>query len=78
MSEAVFTQKQFMEMMAEINRQNVEMLKAQSVDSDVRMMKAIKEFKKPLPHEQAKIDKEIELERRKLTSAPLIAKHRNK
>lgn len=33
--------------------------------SDERMMKAITELKKPLPHEQAKIDKEIELERRK-------------
>lgn len=33
--------------------------------SDERMMRAITELKKPLPHEQAKIDKEIELERRK-------------
>lgn len=33
--------------------------------SDARMLTAIQELKKPLPHEQAKIDKEIELERRK-------------
>lgn len=65
MSEAVFTQKQFMEMMAEISRNQAEVMRQQSVDSDVRMMEAIRELKKPLPHEQAKIDKEIELERRK-------------
>lgn len=33
--------------------------------SDDRMMRAIAEIKKPTEHEQAKIDKEIELERRK-------------
>lgn len=65
MSEPVFTQKQFMEMTAEISRNQAEVMRQQSVDSDVRMMEAIKELKKPLPHEQAKIDKEIELERRK-------------
>jgi len=49
-----FTNEDLFELMAEMQRQ-----------SDDRMMKAITELKKPLPHEQAKIDKEIELERRK-------------
>lgn len=52
--EPTFTNKDLFELMAEMQRQ-----------SDDRMMKAITELKKPLPHEQAKIDKEIELERRK-------------
>lgn len=68
MAEAVFTQKQFMEMMAEISRNQAEMLRTQSIDSDTRMLEAIKELKKPSEHEQAKIDKEIELERRKRVS----------
>ena len=65
MTEPVFTQKQLMDLIAEINRQNSEQLAAQSRDADARMLTAIQELKKPLPHEQAKIDKEIELERRK-------------
>ncbi len=65
MSEATFTQKQLMDLIAEIGKQNAETLAAQSRDSDARMLTAIQELKKPLPHEQAKIDKEIELERRK-------------
>lgn len=65
MAEPVFTQKQLMDLIAEINKQNAETLAAQSRDADARMLTAIQELKKPLPHEQAKIDKEIELERRK-------------
>jgi hypothetical protein len=65
MAEAVFTQKQLMDLISEVSRQNAETLRQQSIDADSRMMEAIKELKKPLPHEQAKIDKEIELDRRK-------------
>lgn len=49
-----FTNEDLMRLMADMQER-----------SDDRMMKAITELKKPSPHEQAKIDKEIELERRK-------------
>jgi hypothetical protein len=65
MAEQKWTDSDVMKLMAEINRQNAETLAAQSRDADARMLEAIKELKKPLPHEQEKIDKEIELERRK-------------
>lgn len=68
MAEAVFTQKQLMDLIAEVNRQNADNLAAMSRDADVRMLEAIKELKKPSEYEQGKIDKERELERRKLVA----------
>lgn len=52
--EVTFTNEDLFELMAEMQRQ-----------SDNRMIEAITLLKKPLPHEQEKIDKEAELERRK-------------
>ena len=43
----------------------MELLAERDRVADERMLKAIAEIKKPTEHEQAKIDKEIELERRK-------------
>lgn len=56
--EKQWTNKELFEMMAEMQAR-------QSRESDERMLMAIQELKKPSDHEQAKIDKEIELERRK-------------
>lgn len=65
MAEPKFTDNDLLKMIADMQKQTADLLAKQSRDSDERMMLAIQELKKPLPHEQAKIDKEIELERRK-------------
>lgn len=65
MAEQKFTDNDLMKLIADMQKQTADLLAKQSRDSDERMMLAIQELKKPLPHEQAKIDKEIELERRK-------------
>jgi hypothetical protein len=65
MAEVKFTDTDLMKLIADMQKQTADLLAQQSRDSDERMMLAIQELKKPLPHEQAKIDKEIELERRK-------------
>lgn len=49
-----FTNEDLMRLIADMQERNHNL-----------MMRAITELKKPLPHEQAKIDKDIELERRK-------------